>query len=145
MSMHSDGVWAPPWDEAAVIAEFRANGGEVPSFGASVPFLLLTTTGRRSGRPRTCPMTYQLHDDRLYVFASKGGFPRDPDWFHNLVADPSVTVEMGDESFTATARVLEGEERDEVFARQVVQVPVFAEYEAMTARVIPVVTLERET
>ena len=140
--MHVDGVWSPPWgNEAEVVAEFRANGGSVGRFSA--PLLLLTTTGRRTGRARTCPMTYQQHEGAIFVFASKGGFPSNPDWYHNLVSNPEVVVELGTERFDGLARVLTGAEREEVFARQVAVLPMFADYQAMTDRQIPVVALDR--
>jgi deazaflavin-dependent oxidoreductase (nitroreductase family) len=88
-------------------------------------------------------MTYQEHNGVLFVFASKGGFPKHPDWYLNLVASPRVTVEIGRETFAATARVLEGSERSEVFARQIEQLPEMADYDARTERVIPVIALDR--
>lgn len=75
-----------------VIEEFRANGGRSPSFGADRPLVLLTTTGRKTGRPYTTPVMYLRDGERLVVFASKGGAPTSPDWYHNLVANPAVTV-----------------------------------------------------
>jgi deazaflavin-dependent oxidoreductase (nitroreductase family) len=88
-------------------------------------------------------MTYQEHHGELFVFASKGGFPKHPDWYLNLVASPRVTVEIGQETFAATARVLEGNERSEVFTRQIEQLPEMADYDARTERVIPVIALDR--
>src|SRR5215472_11202333 len=98
-----------------VITEFRANHGAVsqPPF----PILLLTTTGARTGRPATVPLGYGVDDDgRVFVVASKAGAPRHPAWFHNLRANPAVTVELGDGTFPARAVVTEGEERDRLFA-----------------------------
>jgi deazaflavin-dependent oxidoreductase (nitroreductase family) len=135
-------VWDPPWKEPDVIEEFRSNGGEVASFHSSQPFLLLTTTGRKSGLPRTKPMTYQAHEGSIYVFASKGGFPTPPEWYLNLVASPRVTVEIGAETFEANARVTEGAERAEVFTRQIERLPEMAEYQKRSGRSIPVVALE---
>ena len=100
---------------AGIIAEFRANAGRVGGPFEGAPLLLLTTTGARSGRVRVNPMMYLDLDDRRYVFGSKGGAPTDPDWYHNLVADPAASVEVGTEAFEVTATVLEGAERDRVF------------------------------
>lgn len=124
------------------IDEFRANGGKLGGGFEGRPVLLLTTTGRKSGDPRTAPMMYLREEDgHLYVFASKGGAPTDPHWFQNLVANPKVTVEIGTETFEATARPLDREERDRVYARQVELYPQFGEYETKTERTIPVVEL----
>ncbi len=127
----------------AIIEEFRANGGVVggPFEGATI--VLVTTTGAKSGKVRVNPLVARLEGDNVYVFASKAGAPTNPDWFHNLVADPSVTVEFGSETFAARAEVLEGEDRDRVYAAQAEQVPTFAEYQAGTDRVIPVIRLAR--
>ncbi len=105
--------------------------------------LLLTTTGARSGKRRTLPVGYMPDGDRLIIFATKGGLPTNPDWYHNLVAHPEVTVEVGTETFDVTAVVITGEERDRLYARQVERAPVFAEYQAKTTRQIPVIALER--
>ena len=133
-----------------IIEEFRANGGKVTSFrpggspGAAAPsLLLLTTTGAKTGRRHTTPLAYLADGDRLLVFASKAGAPNPPAWYHNLVANPRVTVEVGSESFEATAAVLERRARDAIFARQAERAPQFAEYQARTTRVIPVVALTR--
>lgn len=126
-----------------VIEEFRANEGKVggPFAGASV--LLLTTTGAKSGRSLTTPLMYNTDADRLVVFASKGGAPSNPAWYHNLIANPSVTVEVGPETYAARATELTGEERDRLYARQAAQFPNFAEYQEKTSRVIPVVALTK--
>jgi deazaflavin-dependent oxidoreductase (nitroreductase family) len=128
---------------SSVIEEFRANGGKVSGQFEGAPLLLLTSTGARSGAARVNPMMYLADGSRLYVFASKAGAPTNPDWYHNLVAHPQATVEVGDERFEVTARVLADPERDEIFRRQASLYPGFAEYEAKTSRVIPVVVLER--
>jgi deazaflavin-dependent oxidoreductase (nitroreductase family) len=127
----------------AVIEEFRANAGRVGGRWEGRDLLLLTTKGRRSGRPHTTPIVYARDGDRLLVYASKGGAPQHPDWYLNLVANPEVTVEVGVERFTASATPLEGEERDRRFAEHADRSPAFAEYQARTDRVIPVVALER--
>ena len=128
----------------AVIDEFRANDGKVGGYFAGANMLLLHTIGAKSGQPRTNPMVYVTDGDRLVVIASKGGAPGSPDWYHNLVANPTVTVELPDETFTARATVAEGEERDRLFAAQAAMMPAFAEYEQKTTRKIPVVVLTRK-
>jgi deazaflavin-dependent oxidoreductase (nitroreductase family) len=128
---------------AKVIEEFRANEGRVGGAFEGAPLLLLTTVGRLSGERRVNPMMYLAEGERMYVFASKGGAPTNPDWYHNLVSDPHVTVEVGTERFDARASVLEGEHRDRVFAEQARRYPGFAEYQAKTTRVIPVIALDR--
>ena len=126
-----------------IIEEFRANGGAVGGTWEGRDLLLLTTAGRKSGRSHTTPMVYTRDVDRLLVYASKGGAPKHPDWYLNLVADPHVVVEAGGERYDAIATPLEGEERDREFALQAERVPTFAEYQAQTERVIPVVALRR--
>ena len=126
-----------------VMEEFRANGGKVGGMWEGRPLLLLTTTGAKSGQPRLHPMMYLRDGDRLLIFASKGGAPSSPDWYYNLVAHPKVTVEVGTETFEATATVVAGEERDILYAKQAALMPGFAEYEKKTTRKIPVVVLER--
>ena len=120
-----------------VISEFRANHGVVsqPPF----PILLLTTTGARTGRPATVPLGFAVDDNgRVFVMASKAGAPRHPAWFHNLRANPAVTVELGDGSYQARAVVTEGEERDRLYAMVSGGA---SEYEKNTDRVFPVIVL----
>ena len=122
----------------AVISEFRANHGVVsqPPF----PILLLTTTGARTGRPATVPLGFAVDGSgRVFVMASKAGAPKHPAWFHNLKANPSVTVELGDGSFQAQAVVTEGEERDRLYG---MISDGASEYEENTDRVFPVIVLE---
>ncbi|MHA4779469.1 nitroreductase family deazaflavin-dependent oxidoreductase [Streptomyces sp. MSC1_001] len=131
-----------------VIEEFRANGGRVGGMFEGASLLLLTTTGARSGRARTNPAVYVRDGARLLVFASNAGGPKHPAWFHNLSADPHVTVELGTpegtvERFAATAVVTEGAERDRLYAGQADRDPGFAAYQAATDRLIPVVALHR--
>lgn len=128
---------------ATIITEFRANEGKVGGPFEGSPVLLLHTTGARTHTERTNPMMYLSEADSVYVFASKAGADTNPDWFHNLVAEPHVTVEMGKEKFKATARPVVGEERDRIYAIQALRYPGFAEYQAKTTRVIPVVELVR--
>ena len=126
-----------------IIDEFRSKGGRVGGPFEGAPMLLLHTTGARSGEERVNPMMYLDLDGRRFVFASKAGAPSNPAWYHNLVANPSVSVEVGSETYPATARPLEGEERDRVYAEQAGRYPGFAEYQEKTDRVIPVVELIR--
>ena len=125
-----------------LIAEFRENDGKVSGMFANAPLMLLTTTGK-SGQPRTVPLVHTRDGDRIVAIASKGGAPTNPDWYHNLVAHPSVTIELPGETFEARARVAEGAERDRLFAAQAALMPGFAEYETKTTRKIPVVIFER--
>ncbi|MEU5211121.1 nitroreductase/quinone reductase family protein [Streptomyces sp. NPDC020742] len=126
-----------------VIEEFRANGGRVGGPFEGGRLLLLTTTGARSGARHTTPLGY-LPDSggRVLVIASAAGAPRHPAWYHNLVADPRVTVEAGVFTYEARAVVLEGEERDRAFARAAGADPGWSEYQAKTDRILPVVALE---
>lgn len=130
-----------------IIEEFHANGGKVGGPFEGAPLLLLTTTGARSGQRRTTPLMYLPDGDRLIIFASKAGAPTSPDWYHNLLAHPQATVEVGNgsviETFEVTATPVTGEERDRLYAKQAKLYPGFAEYQAKTTRVIPVVALER--
>ena len=121
-----------------VISEFRANHGVVsqPPF----PILLLTTTGARTGRSATVPLGFAVDDNgRVFVMASKAGAPKHPAWFHNLKANPSVTVELGERSFQAQAVETEGEERDRLYG---MISDGASEYEKNTDRVFPVIVLE---
>lgn len=134
------------WREmnAPVIAEYRATGGQVTGRFGGRPLLLLTTTGAKSGQPRITPLNYSTDGDRLVVIASKGGSPTHPDWYHNLVANPEVTIERGDETFRARAMTAEEPERTRLLEQQAAQMPFFAEYERqVTARQIPVVVFAR--
>jgi deazaflavin-dependent oxidoreductase (nitroreductase family) len=126
-----------------LIEEYRANGGKVTGIFAGAPLLLLTTTGARSGQPRVAPLAYTMDNGRWVVIASKGGAPTHPDWYHNLRANPEVTVEVGTETFPARATVVEGSERQRLFDQMAVQMPGFGEYQRNTTRKLPVIVLER--
>jgi deazaflavin-dependent oxidoreductase (nitroreductase family) len=130
---------------AALIEEFRANQGKVGGRFEGRPVLLLTTTGAKSGRKLTIPLVYLQDGERRLIFASKAGSPRNPDWYHNLVANPTVTVEVGAERYDATAVAVTGEERDRFYAKQVQAMPQFGTYQESTTRVIPVIALERKS
>ena len=135
---------ASPQDfNARIIEEFRANRGRVggPFDGATL--LLLRHVGAKSGTHRINPLVYNRDGDRYVVFASKAGAPTNPDWYHNLVANPTVTVEIGDETYDAQAKVITGPERDRIYAEQVKVMPGFGDYQAKTTRVIPVIELVR--
>jgi deazaflavin-dependent oxidoreductase (nitroreductase family) len=124
-----------------VIEQFRAG---VPIEGMHRERLvLLTTTGARTGQPRTTPMMFHPDGDRLLVIASNSGAPRHPDWYLNLIADPRVTVEVGDERYDAVASTAEGAERDRLWSMLKQTYPFFAEHERMVDREIPVVILTR--
>jgi deazaflavin-dependent oxidoreductase (nitroreductase family) len=127
----------------AIIEEFRANGGKVGGPFEGAPVLLLTTTGAKSGERRTTPVMYLPDGERMIVFASKAGAPTNPAWYHNLLANPTVTVEVGDETVNADAVVTSGSEREELFDRQAGLYPQFADYAQKTTRQIPVIALER--
>ena len=124
-----------------IIDEFGANAGKVGGPFEGAPMLLLTTTGARSGRPHTTPLVPLVDGGQVFMFASMGGAPSHPAWYHNLVANPSVTVEQGTATYPAKAEVVLGAERDAVFAKQAALRPPFAEYQRRTTRTIPVVRL----
>jgi deazaflavin-dependent oxidoreductase (nitroreductase family) len=128
----------------AVIEEFHANGGKVGGPLAGIPLLLLTTTGAKSGKQRINPLAYTTDGERLVILASKNGAPTHPDWYHNLVAHPEVTVEVGTDTFAARATVVDGAERDKLFANMAALLPIYAEHQAQVTRTIPVVVLTRE-
>ncbi|GER90640.1 hypothetical protein KDW_48020 [Dictyobacter vulcani] len=124
----------------AVIDQFRANGGKVEGWG---PLVLVTTTGAKTGQERIIPLMYVPDGDRILAVASKGGNPKHPEWYNNLVAHPDVTIEVGNEKFPATARMLSGAEREKAYARAAEVFPPYAEYQKKTSREIPVFALER--
>lgn len=128
-----------------IIEEFRANDGKVGGMFANATLLLLHTTGAKSGLERINPMICMADGDRYIVIASKGGAPSHPDWYHNLVANPNVVVEVGTEQFTATAAPAEEPERTELYAKVAEIFPAFSEYEQATTRTIPVVILTRQS
>src|SRR4029453_12802200 len=106
-----------------IIDEFRANQGKVGGQFEGAPMVLITTTGAKSGQRRTSPLVYFRDGDRIVIFASKAGAPTHPDWYHNLVANPQVTVEVEGDTFEATADVLEGDERDRILDAQAELMP----------------------
>jgi len=124
-----------------VIAEFRANDGKVGGPFEGAPVLLLTSVGAKSGERRTTPVMYLPDGERMVIFASLGGAPNNPAWYHNLVANPSATVEVGPGTVEVDAVVTSGEERDRLFEQQAELYPQFADYAQKTTRQIPVVAL----
>jgi deazaflavin-dependent oxidoreductase (nitroreductase family) len=133
---------ARDWN-AGIIEEFRANKGKVGGMFEGTPILLLHHTGARSGQVRVNPLAYQADGDHWIVFASKGGAPSNPDWYHNLKANPQARVEVGTDTFDVRARVAEDDERERLWSRQKQLMPGFADYEQKTTRKIPVIVLER--
>ena len=125
-----------------IIEEFRANRGKVGGNFERQPLLLLHHRGARTGVERVNPVAYQKVGDSYAVFASKGGSPTNPDWYHNLIANPRARVEVGNQAFDVNARVAQGEERERIWRDQVKFNPNFGDYEGKTARQIPVVVLD---
>jgi deazaflavin-dependent oxidoreductase (nitroreductase family) len=134
---------ADDWN-TRIINEFRANRGKVGGNFEGAPLLLLTSIGAKSDLARTSPMMYLPDGGRMIVFGSKAGADTNPDWYHNLVAHPTATVEVGDDSFAVETEVLHGAERDALYAKQAELYPGFKEYEEKTSRVIPVIALTRK-
>ncbi len=132
---------AQDWN-SQIIAEFRANGGKVGGPFQGGTLLLLHTVGAKSGKPRVNPVAYQDIGDGVAVFATKGGAPTHPDWYHNLLANPRVSAEIGAQTLPFVARLAEGAERDRIWAAQKSANPGFADYERKTTRQIPVIILE---
>jgi deazaflavin-dependent oxidoreductase (nitroreductase family) len=128
---------------ASIIEEFRANHGKVGGNFEGAPLLLLHSVGAKSGQERVSPMMYLADGDRYLVFASKAGAPDNPDWYHNLKANPDATIEVGDDTLDVRAEELPRTERDEKYAEQAALFPGFADYEKKTDRVIPVLALTR--
>jgi deazaflavin-dependent oxidoreductase (nitroreductase family) len=142
-----EGLMADTEDEKAFharrVAEFRANGGKLNPPLDTHPLLVLTTTGAKSGAARSTPMSYSTDGERVIVVAANGGAAMNPDWFHNLVANPAVTVELGGEVFRARAVVAAEPERSRLFELHATNRPNFRDFQAKTTRPLPVVVLER--
>jgi deazaflavin-dependent oxidoreductase (nitroreductase family) len=129
-----------------VIAEFRENGGKVGGQLEGSPVVLINMTGAKSGRELCSPLVYSSDGDDVVIIASKGGAPEHPNWYHNLVANPTVTVELGNDKYQATAVLAEGDERTRLYDAQAADQAQFVQYAANaaeTGRVIPVFRLER--
>ena len=127
----------------SIIDEFRANNGKMSGQFADAPLLLLTTTGAKTGLVRVNPLVYLNDGDRYIIIASFAGAPANPPWYFNLLAEPKVGVEVAGDQFTAKADVVDEPGRTELYARMVETMPVFAEYQEKTTRVIPVIALTR--
>jgi deazaflavin-dependent oxidoreductase (nitroreductase family) len=128
----------------SIIEEFRANGGVVGGPFEGAPLLILHSTGAKSGKTRLAPVMYRpvADSDAKAIFASKAGAPDNPDWYHNLLANPEATIEVGTETVAVRARVAEGDEREQIWSAQKSEYQGFADYEAKTDREIPVVVLD---
>lgn len=130
------------WQERnePIIQEFRENGGKVKGWA---PLILLTTKGAKTGLPRIIPLMYVPYGNQILAIASKGGAIHHPEWYHNVLAHPVVTVEVGDEKFETTARILTGAEREKAFEKAVEVFPPYGTYQKKALREIPVIALER--
>ena len=126
------------------VAKYRETDGAVGYEWNGATCLLLTTTGRRSGEPRTVPLIFAADGDRCILVASKGGAPEHPSWYDNLTADPNVAVQVKGDRYEAIARTVEGEERDRCWGLATKIRPNYDEYVKRTSRLIPVVVLERK-
>jgi deazaflavin-dependent oxidoreductase (nitroreductase family) len=127
----------------AVIKEFRANQGKVGGQMEGMPVMLLTMTGAKTGRSLVRPLVYTRDGDRIVIVASFAGAPHNPPWYHNLIANPVATVEIGAETFKVRATPVTGAERERLFNQHAAKMPIFNEYRQKTARQIPVLVLER--
>jgi deazaflavin-dependent oxidoreductase (nitroreductase family) len=133
---------------ANIMAQFRANEGKVGGPFEGAPVVLVHHRGRKSGRDYVNPVMYLPDDtepDNIYVFATRGGAPTNPDWYYNLTGAGGSSVERGTETYKVTVRELTGADRDRIYAEQARRYPGFAEYERQTSgiRTIPVLELRR--
>jgi deazaflavin-dependent oxidoreductase (nitroreductase family) len=126
-----------------IVEEFRANGGKVGGPFEGADLLLLTTTGAKSGQPRLAPLAYLTIDGTMIIIGSKAGADTNPDWVHNLRANPAAHVEVGTDAYDVVSRELPREERDALFDKVVAAAPGFGEYQEKTSRVIPLFALTR--
>ena len=150
MTETPESIELPGWIQDHVRRYLASDGEDGHMWDASsaggagiFPTLLLTTTGRQSGEPRLLPLIYGTSESDHVIIASKGGFPQHPAWYLNLVAEPSVDLQVGSEKFRARARTAQGEERTRLWDAMVSVYPPYAEYQARAGREIPVVVLER--
>jgi deazaflavin-dependent oxidoreductase (nitroreductase family) len=142
LCLKEGGFMSSPNDwNTAIINEFRSNAGKVGGPFAGRTLLLLHTVGAKSGQERVNPVAYVKDGDRFVIIASKGGAPTNPDWYHNLLAHPLVTVEVGTDRFQVQAEAASEPERTRLYSLMVAMMPGFAEYQQKTKRVIPVFTL----
>ncbi|MEM7142464.1 MAG: nitroreductase family deazaflavin-dependent oxidoreductase [Actinomycetota bacterium] len=138
--------WLIPWFSKLNTFVYRRSGGKILGSGGGMWQLLLTVTGRRSGKTQTVTLPYWFDDDDTVILvASNGGQDRNPAWYHNVKdtdANPTVSIQIRDQHYSATARVLEGEERDDVWTRLTADRPNYGRYQAETERVIPLIRLD---
>ena len=127
----------------SIVEEFRTNAGVVGGPFEGRPLLLLHTTGAKSGQPRLAPLAYFNVDGKLIIIGSKAGADTNPDWVHNLRANPAAHIEIGTDAYDVVAREFSREERDEAYPKVVVEAPGFGEYQEKTSRVIPLFELTR--
>jgi deazaflavin-dependent oxidoreductase (nitroreductase family) len=126
-----------------IIKDFRANGGKVGGQFAGAPLLILTTKGAKSGVSRENPLAYLEDKGRYVIIASYAGAPTNPPWYYNLVANPTVTVEVGKEKFTARAEIVSEPDRTKLYQKMASIMPAFSEYQKKTTRKIPVIALKK--
>jgi deazaflavin-dependent oxidoreductase (nitroreductase family) len=136
--------WDPEAFTRSLIEDMRAHGGRpTTGFLAGKALLVLTSTGAKTGEPRTAIVTYHMDGDRYVVAASKSGSPENPAWYHNLVAHPDATIEVDNATFPIRATEATGAERDRLWNDHVAAHPEFGEYPSKTDRIIPVLLIER--
>ena len=128
---------------ANIVDEFRSNGGKVGGPFEGATLLLLTTTGAKSGQPRLAPLAYLTIDGKMFIIGSKAGLDTNPDWVHNLRANPRAHIEVGTDAYDVSSRELPRDERDALFDKVVAAAPGFGEYQSKTSRVIPLFELTR--
>ncbi|HMD79328.1 MAG TPA: nitroreductase family deazaflavin-dependent oxidoreductase [Nitrososphaerales archaeon] len=129
--------------DVKTISEFRSNHGKVGGWFEGAPILILHTKGGRTGKSHIKPVMYLRDGERYVVFASKGGAPRNPDWYHNLKAHPDIQIEVGDDTMEVRAEEMLGVEHDRLYNIQSTRYPQFADYQRKTKRIIPVVVLTK--
>jgi deazaflavin-dependent oxidoreductase (nitroreductase family) len=127
----------------SIVDEFRANAGTVGGPFEGATLLLLTSTGAKSGQPRLAPLAYLTIDQKMIIIGSKAGADTNPDWVHNLRANPRAHIEVGTEAYDVTARELPADERDEMYPKVVALAPGFGDYQSKTSRIIPLFELQR--
>lgn len=128
---------------AAIVEEFRANGGKVGGPFEGATLVLLHTTGAKSGKPRLSPLAYLAIEDKVLIVGSYAGAPTNPAWVHNLRAKPKARIEIGTDAYDVDVRELPSDERDAMFQKVVEVAPGFADYQSKTTRVIPLFELTR--
>jgi deazaflavin-dependent oxidoreductase (nitroreductase family) len=129
---------------ANTIAEFRKNHGKVGGYFEGAPLVIMHTIGARTRKPHVVPVMYLRDREQYVVFASKGGSPKHPDWYHNLKANPDIQIEVGDDTFDVHAEEMLGGEHDRLYQHQSKLYPRFAEYQHKTRRIIPVIAFTKK-